>query len=164
MDDEKTGELVKKTTRRDEEYYIAAFKKLEDSGENTWNWVTFFFGSTWFTYRKMFWRGLLFSILERVLCIPAILNEQIIDGMFVPAAIPTLVASVILCFIPRVLLGKFGNAIYYDRIKDRIRDGYHICEKYRPTSILSIFTSSSFCMDSRQAFIAGCHKKMQLII
>ena len=47
-------------------------------------------------------------------------------------------------FIPNVLLGYFGNALCYNAIKKKIRKGYHLLDKYCPTSIPSILGGPIF--------------------
>ncbi|GHU12359.1 hypothetical protein FACS189449_05880 [Alphaproteobacteria bacterium] len=45
MDENKLRELARDPS---EDYYLAAFKKLEDTGKNTWNWAAFGGGFLWF--------------------------------------------------------------------------------------------------------------------
>ncbi|GHU16612.1 hypothetical protein FACS189472_02050 [Alphaproteobacteria bacterium] len=115
-----------------EEYYFIAFKILEDHGKHTWNWAAFFFGSMWLFYRKMPLLGTLYAIFELVYSFH-------LENLYDTASLTTKVIALILAFLPGILIGAFGNAIYYDRVKKNIKKGYHMCKKYSPTSILSIF-------------------------
>ncbi|GHT91703.1 hypothetical protein FACS1894122_04510 [Alphaproteobacteria bacterium] len=120
MNEDKTIEWADMTP---EEYYLAAFKKLEDSGKNTWNWAAFFGGELWLLYRKMFGICAILLFFEMIsipafvliffLCAFAYFGESIPDGIFY--------VGIALVFIPfRVFLGICGTANYYDQIKENI--------------------------------------------
>lgn len=120
----------------EEEYYIKAFKRLSETGKHTWNWAAFLFGSMWMLYRKMYLYGFLFLftnvILSRLAVIPIALLSIKSDLAFI------LLFVTFFWFLPNVLLGYLGNAMYYEAIEKRIQKGYHLLDKYCPTSIPSI--------------------------
>ncbi|GHU14052.1 hypothetical protein FACS189449_10200 [Alphaproteobacteria bacterium] len=130
MDKNKLRDLMRDPS---EDYYLAAFKKLEDTGKNTWNWAAFGGGAGWFCYRKMFWRGVLFDIVCRIMMF-AFAVAFGCAGELVSAM--TMLAAFAICC---VFLGVFGNRIYYGRVKKNIKKGYHLCEKYRSTSPVMFF-------------------------
>jgi hypothetical protein len=131
---------ILKVLKESEDYYIAVFKKLEETGENTWNWAACLLPFHWLAYRKMF---LIFMTLGfNFLCLTCITGVAAasVDAHNSFIILITLVWMIFFM----ILMGKFGNKIYYDRVKRNIRRGYHLCgTKYRPTSfwpvILGIF-------------------------
>ncbi|GHU18154.1 hypothetical protein FACS189472_06070 [Alphaproteobacteria bacterium] len=134
MDEAKLRELVRDSS---EEYYLEAFKKLEDSGKNTWNWAAFGGGFLWFCYRKMFMLGVLYCHLPSFVIVGiagflAFSNEAIIA-----------LAITFEVFV-RVLLGVFCNGIYYKCVKKNINAGNHLCKKYRPTSPVMSYIGGSW--------------------
>ena len=44
----------------------------------------------------------------------------------------------VLWILESIFTGYFGNYLYYNVVKKRIRKGYHLLPKYRPTSISSL--------------------------
>ncbi len=74
----------------------------------------------------------------------AFFSFLIIMGAFLlfskPMNIPQgfLVVPILLFLGERIGLGYYGNALYCWTVKKRINKGYHLLEKYRPTSIVAI--------------------------
>lgn len=46
----------------------------------------------------------------------------------------------------RICLGYFGNSWYYGEVKEKIYEGYHLMDRFSPTSILSCFGSVFFLL------------------
>ena len=129
----------------EEEYYVKAFKRLDETGKNTWNWAAFFFGPAWMAYRKMYLYAFLFVVIRGVFEFRASslfafniygnfsslhLLENEHQGLYLSISVFSWLAC-------SILMGYFGNALYYNAVKKKIRKGYHLLRKYRPTSILS---------------------------
>lgn len=133
----------------EEAYYIKAFERLNKTGKHTWNWAAFLFGHGWMLYRKMYLYSFLFVIfcavsislsvglspwIAYLLSIKSELNRKVLLSCF----------GILGWFLPNVLLGYFGNAVYYKAIKKRIRKGYYLLDKYCPTSVPSILGGPVF--------------------
>ena len=103
-----------------EQYYIDAFERLDAVGKNTWNWAAFFLGPCWMAYRKMYAYSFLALMFD----------------FFVP--------YLGFSFIVNILLGIFGNALYYRVVKNRIVNGYHLIENFQPVSIMSGLFAGAF--------------------
>ncbi|GHU13706.1 hypothetical protein FACS189449_09410 [Alphaproteobacteria bacterium] len=104
-------------------YYLAAFKKLEDSGKNTWNWAAFLGGILWCSYRKMFGECAFLLLFEMVLS--ALFFPFLLFGAFAYFGenfpLEIFYVGIAIVFIPfRVFLGICGTANYYDQIKENI--------------------------------------------
>lgn len=131
----------------EEEYYIKAFKRLDETGKHTWNWAAFLFGSAWMAYRKMYLYTLFFVLIIVVfrLCAFSLVSLSMYGTFLSPDLFenqhPVLYQSIFVCSwgICCIFTGYFGNALYYNAIKKRIQKGYHLLQKYSPTSILSAF-------------------------
>ena len=54
-------EMEENSYDSEEEYYIRAFKRLDETGKQTWNWAAFFFSGSWMAYRKMYLYSFLFK-------------------------------------------------------------------------------------------------------
>ncbi|GHT95061.1 hypothetical protein FACS1894122_12270 [Alphaproteobacteria bacterium] len=124
IDDKKQNESREKTT---DEYYLTAFKNLENSGRNTWNWAAFFGGFLWFGYRKMFINCMLFLFCD-VIFFAFCLAFSLLCALcqFGERFPPEIFCSYMIlgCAIFRVPLGVFSNKIYYDRVKKNIREDH----------------------------------------
>lgn len=129
----------------EEEYYIKAFKRLDERGKHTWNWAACIFGSAWMAYRKMYLYAFLFFIICGVFnyCTFSLIAFNVY-GNFLPFNLLEnehprlyLFAEVCCWIIGRIFTGYFGNALYYSAVKKKIQKGYHLLQKYRPTSIPS---------------------------
>lgn len=137
-----TEDDIRKLTKApNTDYYLSAFNKIEEAGESTWNWAAFFGGTLWLNYRKMYLLGLLFFLLPFFVFFAALTATMIfykITGLDITEgyyeALGTIFIISIIVF--HCLLGLFGNNIYYRRIKKNIKKGYHLCDKYNPTSVV----------------------------
>lgn len=101
-----------------ESYYLHAFNKIENGGFH-WNWSAFFFPGLWMLYRKMYLESILVTVLSSILHV-----FELGTG---------LICS--LQLILHVLMGCFANTLYHRVVKDRIQDGYHMMEQFKPTSV-----------------------------
>lgn len=150
----------------EEEYYLKAFKRLDEYGKHTWNWAAFLFGSSWMAYRKMYLYALFLSIITGIFefCACLLLSFNIyghlVSRHLLENEYPYLYLFVILCpyIISGVFVGYFGNAMYHRTIKKKIKKGYHLLEKYSPTSIPSILCWPFIC------FADWIARKLQLKI
>ena len=120
-------EYYEKALNKNVEYYTEAFKRLDETEKNTWNWAAFFFGSSWLFYRKMYLCGFIIFMIERFI-VRFMSDNNMIFPLFVFLGL-------------RLLWGYFGNAWYYDVVKARIGKGYHLLDKYSPTSFTSGISS-----------------------
>jgi hypothetical protein len=138
------------------EYYVKAFKRLDETGKHTWNWAACIFGSAWMAYRKMYLYALSFVIIIVVfrLCAFSLISFSMYGNFLLPNLFkdqhPILYQSIFVCSwgICCVFTGYFGNALYYRAIKKKIRKGYHLLREYCPISILSwlcVFYSPLIC-------------------
>lgn len=84
------------------EYYN---KILVDMPGVSWNRAAFVFGSVWLAYRKMYGWAAIFAVTELVISSFATVFPE---ASYVIAA---------LTFTVQLVLGLFGNAIYYARVK-----------------------------------------------
>ncbi|MBR1734311.1 MAG: DUF2628 domain-containing protein [Alphaproteobacteria bacterium] len=106
-----------------EKYYLDAFERLDAVGKNTWNWSAFFFGPCWLAYRKMH----AYSFLAFLFTYLSFWTAFIPFFFWIPfGGFP---------LILHILLGIFGNALYYRIVKKRVTQGYHLLENFKPTSI-----------------------------
>ena len=120
------------------EYYEKAFDRLEKTGKHTWNWAAFFGGFSWMGYRKIYLFGMIFNVVYWILYYAFLMGAIFAFIKSMPIAWVGLVLFILLIIGKRICLGRFGNALYYWTVKKRIGRGYHLLEKYRPTSIVAI--------------------------
>jgi len=109
----------------EEEYYVKAFKRLNETGKNTWNWAAFLFGPAWMLYRKMYLYGTIFYMIFGTIQNVVVSTGSVFLAFFFSLGI-------------RILYGYFGNSLYYRIVKKRIRQGYHLLDRYSPTSISAV--------------------------
>lgn len=137
----------------EEQYYERAFARLKETGKHTWNWAAFFFGSGWMAYRKMYLYSLFFSIATKffIYCIHSLFSFSIY-GKFLSLRLlqddhPYIWLSVEICscIIVNTFVGYFGNALYYNTIRNKIKKGYHLLYKYSPVSIPSFLWWPFIC-------------------
>ncbi|MDR0942868.1 MAG: DUF2628 domain-containing protein [Holosporales bacterium] len=107
-----------------QEYYLSAFKELENRKKFSWNWAAFFFFDFWMLYRKMY--------LECLICCCA---SSMIYGMICHYFEFNEIFYWILC---KVILGIWGNQLYYKSLKRKILKGYHLIETYKTTLNIKI--------------------------
>lgn len=128
---EGSSEYYDRALSEEEDYYVKAFKRLDETGKHTWNCAAFFFGGTWMLYRKMY---LYFICLHILLWIAGVFFGVIVFG----AGSQHMKAFGWLIEIcVHLLFGYFGNSLYYASVKEKIKEGFHLMEQYRPTSISS---------------------------
>lgn len=130
--------------------YVKAFKRLDETGKHTWNWAAFFFGELWMAYRKMYLYTFFVSVIDLIfsLCVSFYVYGNFSSFYLLRNDHPNLFFSIILCYwlISGVFTGYFGNALYYRTIKKKIKKGYHLLDKYSPTSIPSIIGWLFICL------------------
>ena len=137
----------------EEEYYIKAFKRLDKTGKHTWNWAAFLFGSAWMAYRKMYLYALFFTLISKVFerCALLYLSFNVYGNLssfrLLEDEHTGLYLSVLICteLVSGLFTGYFGNALYYRIVKKKIQKGYHLLQKYCPTSVPSIFCWPFIC-------------------
>ena len=118
-------------------YYERAFEDLEKFKVNTWNWAAFFFGLSWMLYRKMY--------LYVILCACAFtLVMSAFEVMGITEHSMVSFIELLLACSFHIYLGGLGNSLYYDVVKAKIRKGYHLLDKYCPTSLSSILFFEGF--------------------
>lgn len=91
-------------------YYIAKWEELGEGNKISWNWSAFFFGLIWFAYRKMYphtFAMLIFSIILYIVQVKFNTSEWVV-------ALTNLSMSIV--------LGMFGNYLYYDYSKSKLKD------------------------------------------
>lgn len=109
--------------------YLAKFKFMKETGRKTsFSFSGFFLDSVFFTYRKVWWLGLVMLFTTLLLSIPSSLGSvgiYITDfiGMSMPANLESLLnsqtlwwlqyAASILSFAIRIFFGLFANWIYF---------------------------------------------------
>ena len=138
--------IEKNCCRNEEVYYLNAIKRLEKSGEYTWNWAAFFFGGAWMAYRKMYLYAFLYTLVTWTLSQSVL--RLISPNVYGESSVPLILQNIhsgffwfvfgCLWLIESILTGYFGNALYYRTIKKKIQKGYHLLDQYHPTSISSI--------------------------
>ena len=119
---------------KDTEYYIKAFRSLEEEKRHTWNWSAFFFGSLWMLYRKMYictaaWISIKILIFSTVRIV-FLEKHQSIDDFAVYFFIG------FYHIITSCLFAKFGNFFYLKTVAYKIGKGYHRLPRYRSTLLL----------------------------
>lgn len=90
--------------KKSNSYYLDKWVNLKLSNKYvSWNWWAFFLSSYWLLYRKMYLWGFITIVINFVSIGGVVIGETII---------PPLVLSII--------LGLFGNSIYYNHAKEKI--------------------------------------------
>lgn len=146
----------------EEDYYVKVFEKLQTENKDTWNWGACIFGFVWMLYRKLYLYGFLFSL---ILVFFALVSVKVlaVDGVF-----KFLICITVYMVLSSVITGFYGNRLCYRIVKKRIKEGYHLLERYHPTSyslcaaflvgvgsFLAIFIyalGDFFAIDSKKAF------------
>ncbi|MCP4923389.1 MAG: DUF2628 domain-containing protein [bacterium] len=102
-------EDLKNSGEKEINYYE---RRLPQHAENpdrwvwSWNWPAALFSSTWMIYRKMYWQAAVLILVGSIL-------DALTQNTFPPLKV-----------ISFILLGGFGNALYYRDIQDRIGQGH----------------------------------------
>ncbi|MDR2107631.1 MAG: DUF2628 domain-containing protein [Holosporaceae bacterium] len=123
MNETAMRELLKDSA---DDYYVSAFRKINDTGKLTWNWAACCGGSCWLAYRKMYWFGLCYFLLT-ILPSYTFLKEE------------SLPVHAALLVVSRILLGFYGNSLYYFAVKNRIKEGRHLNEKYKGAHTILLY-------------------------
>ena len=91
------------------DYYISKWEEIAES-KVSWNWAAFFFGLLWFGYRKMYIHAFIFiafSLLLQFVQIKMNTTHLVI-------ALTNLIISVV--------IGSFGNYLYYEYAKSKVKE------------------------------------------
>ncbi|MEZ0323717.1 MAG: DUF2628 domain-containing protein [Hydrogenothermaceae bacterium] len=92
------------------DYYIQRWEEMSLSNSKiSWNWAAFLFGLLWLGYRKMYPHAfglMIFSLILQYV-------QKIMNTDQVIVALTNLSVSII--------LGMFGNYLYYDYVKSNIK-------------------------------------------
>ena len=115
-------------------YYTLAFKKLDNTGENTFNFAACIFGPFWLAYRKMYVESMIFSALLSGLWLPISASSFLYNGSSVVGIV---ISSLFILGLIWTVLGFYGNRIYRYFVSRQISNGYHLMPEYRTTSVLS---------------------------
>ncbi len=119
--------------KRNVDYYIRAFDKLEKTGTNTFNNAAAYFGCAWMLYRKMYFYAAIAFVCQIMLTIIlGFLGQTITFFGDVNAGKQIgILMSAIICIR---LFGLYGNKIYYDIIKSRISKKHYAPDSHQATA------------------------------
>ncbi|WP_297888024.1 DUF2628 domain-containing protein [Sulfurihydrogenibium sp.] len=92
------------------DYYIAKWEELGDSGKVSWNWAAFMFGLLWFAYRKMYPHAFGFMMFSLLL--------QYIQVVMKTHPVVIGISNILIS----VAIGMFGNYLYYQYAKKKIKE------------------------------------------
>jgi hypothetical protein len=145
MNESAARELLKDSA---DGYYISAFKEIDHRGKLIWNWAACCGGSCWLAYRKMYWLALSYFLLT-ILPSYAFLRDE------------SLSAHLLLFVIFRILLGFYGNNVYYFMVKRRIKNGSHLNEKYKGAHTILLYFNATL-LGAIAAFIIWMRDKIAL--
>lgn len=115
-------------------YYIPQFRRLDTAKGCKWNWAAFFFGPFWLFFRKQYFAGSCFLLLQILYDIfggywsfplmQATTPEQLETAMAAVTAsrlmLPLLIFSAVLGIV-HILLGCRGNALYKYHCEKKIQ-------------------------------------------
>ena len=135
------------------QYYEKAFERLEKENKHTWNWAACLFSGGWLLYRKMYLYTFIYLLINAI-CSLLLLGKDFKSLGMTEIIICMLLQMFIMCGF-----GYFGNRIYYHAVKKRISKGYHLLERYKPTSVLSAVFSLSAVFICFADFVS---RKLQL--
>lgn len=123
------------SVKNESEYYRKAFKRLNETGKHTWNWAAFFLGSCWMLYREMY----LYGILGNLICFLFLTFSSLYARLSLETENFLYICGCLLIYLGlSVFYGYFGNSLYYRVVIYRIKKGYHLIDKYSPTSIRTV--------------------------
>jgi len=108
--------------KRNSEYYQKAFRRLDKENKTTFNFAAAFGSSAWLVFRKMYGWAALFTLIYVGGC-------EILFA-FCKDNVSKIIIWLILLFFSIMLLGFFGNNLYYREVKSKIAKGYVEMEKY----------------------------------
>ena len=96
------------------DYYVNFFFNEAIHGKKlSWNWSAFFFCSLWFFYRKMYFEGLFFLLLESILEFTFISFS--ISKFF--AVDNSILQYYLILVILHTISGCYGNYLYFKRFQ-----------------------------------------------
>ncbi|MBR1733956.1 MAG: DUF2628 domain-containing protein [Alphaproteobacteria bacterium] len=137
--------MFAKSRKKRSDYYIKAFKKLEQKETHTWNWSAFFFSSLWMVYRKMYFYSIIGSVLSCILFFFLLIIGSLCFGNGNLETTSSNMIFGVICLLSWGILGSvygyYGNYWYRNLIEIRILRGYHKVVKFRPTSWIAPFCS-----------------------
>lgn len=108
--------------QRNTRYYQKAFDKLEKKNKTTFNFAAAFGSSAWLVFRKMYGWAALFIL---VYC-----GIQEVLLALCKGPITQNISLIVLYFISIIVLGFFGNTLYYKDVKSKIAKGYAEMDRY----------------------------------
>lgn len=121
-------------------YYVEVFKRLDETGKNTFNWAACLLFPFWLAYRKMYVETMIFSSILGSIIYPMFLLFK----FSVTVSGPIGLAIIVICLFFLIVLasvcipfGFYGNRIYRYYVTRQILNGYHLMPGYRTTSVLS---------------------------
>ncbi|MDR1982674.1 MAG: DUF2628 domain-containing protein [Holosporaceae bacterium] len=122
-------------------YYLSIMNGLSSGKKFYWNWGAFIGGPFWLAYRKMY----LYSSVCLILIVPLLIimllpnNAEHSSQLEQDVRHAILAASRILVILLQLffslILGIWGNNLYYRHIRKKIEKGYHLCKGYEATGI-----------------------------
>lgn len=127
--------IIVRNREKRTEYYLREFRKINGK-RSSWNWSACLFTTSWCLYRKMYFEAVLVTLV--LLPLEVITFYEMGEyGLVHRAKFVEFSLAYILC---KVIAGLLGNKVYYYSLKQKIKEGYHLCNSYKPTSIfLSLF-------------------------
>lgn len=144
---------------RNENYYIEAFEKLEKEGKHTWNWAAALFPEVWMSYRRMYaccGGVFLLAAAEGIIILAAVLEAIMAKSVTLPFVLT--LGGIVLIF--RLLLmaacGIYGNSLYYRTVRFKIMEGYHLSEKFQPTSLPLLLWNFAGFIACEPLVLAAC--------
>lgn len=118
-------------------YYLPRFRRLIQTGSGGWNWAAFLFGPYWLLYRKNYFLGIIYFLVQTVYnlasgyVLASVNQANTVEDMMI--AIEKLLQDdvakwmVLLIFLvyaillmSRILLGILGNRLYFRDCEKRI--------------------------------------------
>ncbi|MBQ3564645.1 MAG: DUF2628 domain-containing protein [Alphaproteobacteria bacterium] len=134
------------------DYYIEAFRKLENGKKHSWNWAAAIFGTTWLIYRKMYLYAFLFLLLDvfAVFIVYSATSEKIGSDYFVDRSTFEAIYVWGIGAISFLFFGYYGNRLYYKAVKKKISKGYHLLNRYHSysISIIAMTIIVSICFEA----------------
>ncbi len=127
------------------DYYVSVFKEIDKSNKNVWNWGAFFGGEFWLLFRGLTLHSvtlnflyLSFLLVSVFFILPSSEHAQKDAGNLI------VTITMLLFFIPRTILGFYGNRFYYQNIKHKIINGYQNLFEITRTTLLIIIIINPF--------------------
>lgn len=114
-------------------YYMDRFRRTNQNKTCGWNWAAFLLGPVWMLYRKQYFWGVFLFIVETVCSVfsnlfshsiyqagNTTMNVPLAQMMESPWFTAATIASTVIIGV-RVLLGLFGNNLYFTLCKNKIQ-------------------------------------------